>query len=440
MQRDDPRRDASLLAFAPDRKNIMSPKALIATTHCWFPTARLGMALARAGFSVEAVCPPRHPIQLTSILQRAHGYRGLLPVRSFRRAIEAARPDLIVSGDDLATHHLYQIHDETGGKGEASSFIHDLIERSLGRPENFEIIRERDAFMSMAKQEGIRVPETKPICNMDQLREWVSDYGFPTVLKASHTSGGAGVRIVETVDSAEREYRSLQAPPLLARALKRAVIDGDRTLLYPSLRRTRHAVQAQAMVAGREATTAVACWRGNVLGCLSFEVVHKRDRFGPATVLQLIDNPEMAASSVKMARRLGLSGLHGFDFMLEHESDDAYLIEINPRATQVGHLALGEGRDLPAALYACISGRALEPSPRVTDKSTIALFPHEWIRNPGSAFLRTAYHDVPWSEPALVRACVRSAGKMRSAVEENWTDSLAIESQSVDDTYTASRK
>jgi hypothetical protein len=419
----------------------MNPKVLIATTSCWIPMARLGMALAGAGFSVEAVCPPAHPIRLTSILQRAHDYRGLNPVRSFRGAIEASKPDLIVSGDDFATGHLHQLHRDISSHGHRSGFIRGLIERSLGVPEGFGVSCDRDAFMALAKEEGIRVPETRPISNVAQLQSWAAEAGFPTVLKASGTSGGAGVRIVHSLDEAERSYRSLQAPPLLARALKRALLDGDRTLVWPSLLRNRHTVQAQALVAGREATTAVACWNGKVLGCLSFEVLHKRDRFGPATVLQCTENPEMAATSERMVSRLGLSGLHGFDFMLEEESENAYLIEINPRATQVGHLTLGEGRDLPSALYACVLGRAIEPSPKATENHTIALFPHEWIRNPESPFLQSAYHDVPWSEPALVQACIRGArAKRNQPSEQRWSSTFSVERPSVDRTPTASSK
>jgi hypothetical protein len=415
--------------------NFMSPKILIATTSYWFPTARLGMALAGAGFAVEAVCPAAHPICLTSVLQRAYDYRGLNPVRSIKSAIEVAKPDLIVSGDDLATRHLHQLHREECREGEWAGFIGTLIERSLGAPESFGITCDRDGFIELAKEAGVRVPETKPISNVRQLRRWVAETGFPTVLKASRTSGGAGVRIVHSLEESERGYRALQAPPLLARALKRALVDRDRTLVWPSLLRNRHAVQAQAMIVGREATSAVACWRGKVMGSLNFEVLHKRDRFGPATVLQFTENPEMAAATAKMVSRLGLSGLHGFDFMLEEESENAHLIEINPRATQVGHLTLGEGRDLPAALYACVSGQPIEPSPKVTESSTIALFPHEWIRNPESPFLQSAYHDVPWSEPALVRACVRTArARRKQHLEQNWSEAFSVERPPVRDT------
>jgi hypothetical protein len=104
---------------------------------------------------------------------------------------------------------------------------------------------------------------------------------------------------------------------------------------------------------------------------------------------------------------LKLSGLYGFDFMIEDESEDAYLIEMNPRATQTCHLPLGPGRNLAAALRSAVCDEAVREAPGVTDKDTIALFPQEWERDPASAYLSTAYHDVPWEEPELVRACIR---------------------------------
>jgi hypothetical protein len=170
-------------------------------------------------------------------------------------------------------------------------------------------------------------------------------------------------------------------------------------------------VNAQAFVAGREATSAVACWKGQVLASLHFEVLNKAESAGHATVVRLIENAEMSVATERIVRRLNLSGLHGFDFMLEAQTGNAHLIEINPRATQVGHLTLGPGRDLPAALYAAVSEQALQTAPKVTDNETIALFPQEWARDPGSTYLQSGYHDVPWDEPELVRACVRSRHK-----------------------------
>jgi biotin carboxylase len=265
--------------------------------------------------------------------------------------------------------------------------------------------------MDVAKEESIRVPATQVIRNMDDLRNWLPRTGFPTVLKANGTSGGDGVRVVHTLADAERCFNELQAPPLLARAVKRALVDQDKTLLWPSILRRRPVVNAQTFVAGNEATSTVVCWKGAVLASLHFEVVNKASSAGHATVVRLIENAEMSAAVQGMVRRLNLSGFYGFDFMLEADTRNAYLIEVNPRSTQVGHLSLGAGHDLPAALYAALSGKTLEPSPKVTEKDTIALFPQEWIRDPDSPFLRTAYHDVPWEAPELIRDCVNSRSK-----------------------------
>ncbi|MGH9354002.1 MAG: ATP-grasp domain-containing protein, partial [Terriglobia bacterium] len=301
-----------------------------------------------------------------------------------------------------------------------------LRERSLGSPESFPVVYARTKFMELAGQEGVRAPKTQVIKNANDLRHWIEGAGFPTVLKTNGSSGGYGVRVVSTMEEAERAFSVLKAPPLTARAAKRAVIDNDLTLVWPSLLRRRSVVNAQAYVPGREATSAVACWKGTVLADIHFEVLSKMDPTGPATVLRRFEHSEMSESIEKMARRLNLSGIHGFDFMLEADTGNAYLIEINPRAPQVGHLTLGPGRDLPAALYSAVSGQAAHPSSKVTDNDTIALFPHEWLRDPLSPFLQSGYHDVPWEDPGLVVACVQRPAKHSARHrQKSWTQALS---------------
>jgi hypothetical protein len=62
-------------------------------------------------------------------------------------------------------------------------------------------------------------------------------------------------------------------------------------------------------------------------------------------------------------------------------------------------------------LYAAVSGDAVQPAQKVTEKETIALFPQEWIRDSESPLLRSAYHDVPWEAPELVQDCVKNRRK-----------------------------
>lgn len=94
----------------------------------------------------------------------------------------------------------------------------------------------------------------------------------------------------------------------------------------------------------------------------------------------------MKAAARAIVRHLGLSGMCGFDFMLDDASGDAHLIEINPRATQVNHLRLGAGHDLPTALRLALEGLS-QPVPAPVAEVDIALFPQEWSRDRSSPHL-----------------------------------------------------
>jgi ATP-grasp domain len=393
----------------------VKPTVLIVATSPSFSPARLAMALAKVGCFVEAVCLSRHPVAKTRAVRRIHPYHPLTFLRSIANAIASAKPDLVIPSDDLATQHLHELYCREQCRGKAGEATCALVEQSLGAPASFPVVYARATVSELAREEGIRVPRTAVITNRQDLERWTVFTGFPTVLKSNSTSGGDGVRIVKTFEEAERALQVLQAPPLLARALKWTLIDQDVALLRPALQRRRYVVNGQAFVRGRDATSAAACWRGKVLASIHFEVLKKQDLRGPSTVLRLIDHPEISLAVEKLVRRLELSGLHGFDFLLQEQSGDPYLIEMNPRATQVGHLALGAGRDLPAALYAALSGKAVREGARVTHNDTIVLFPQEWLRNPASSFLTSGYHDVPWEEPEFVRFCAR-----RHRMQNGW--------------------
>jgi Carbamoyl-phosphate synthase L chain, ATP binding domain len=391
----------------------LKPTVLVISTQRWLPTARLAVALADAGFSVESVCPAGHPISTTTAVKRTFRYRGLAPLESIAAAIAATTPDLLVSSDDLATQHLHRLHEQNSRSGKSGAAICSLIERSVGAPENFAIIDDRASFMQVSQQTGVRVPQTAAIADSNDLDQCAAQIGFPMVLKANGTWGGTGVRIVRNREEARSALHTLQAPPFFASAVKRAVFDRNTTLLRPSILRHQSAVNAQSFIDGTEATSAVACWKGEVLAGLHFEVLQKGHSEGPSTVLRRIAHPEMSATVEKMACRLQLSGLHGFDFMLERESRHAYLIEINPRITQVFHLRFGAGQDLPGALIAALLGTDVSPSPAVTENDVITLFPKEWLRDPSSPYLRSGYHDVPWDQPELVRSCIQKPGAQR---------------------------
>ncbi len=386
----------------------MKPTVLISTTTRWFPTARLATALSNAGFRVEALCPSGHPLNKTGSLARDYYYNGLRPIASFANAITASKADLVIPGDDLAARQLYQLYRQKLERHGPADSCCSLIVRSLGSAESFPTIFGRTLFIEMARAEGVRAPETAELHDSGDLDKWTKTAKWPVVLKADGTSGGDGVKIVKSLEEAKQAYRILAAPPLLARAVKRTLLDQDCTLLRPSLLRHGSIVNFQEFVPGCEATSAIACWNGAVLASVQFEVIQKAHARGHATVLQKIENSDMSNAAERIVSRLQLSGLHGLDFMLNKATGEAHLIEINPRSTQVGHLAFGPGHDLSGALYAAVTGDQNKPASRTTENDLVALFPQEWVRDAASPFLSSAYHDVPWGQQELVQACVRS--------------------------------
>jgi hypothetical protein len=399
----------------------MATRILLATTVRWVATARLAASFVRTGCEVDVVCPRGHPVTKTLAASRIHRYHAFAPLRSLLAAVRVAAPDLVVPCDDLATAHLHELHRRLAHA--AAAGVRALIERSLGAPSGFPVARARARLIALAHQVGVRAPLTAVARTEVELRDWLRTNGYPAVLKTDGSYGGKGVRVVRTVTEALHGWRELSSPPSPPRAIKRAVVNHDLNYLPRCLARVRPVVNVQHHIRGQEANATVACWHGTVLASVVARVLHTLDEYGPASVVEVIDDPDISAAVGKVVGLVGLSGLAGFDFVIDEDTGHPYLIEMNPRATQICHLPLGAGRDLPASLRAALSGERLREAPRVTDRDLIAFFPQEWLRDPASPFLKTAYHDVPWDQPDLVRVCVRDRLVDKAW---SWISSLAI--------------
>jgi hypothetical protein len=96
---------------------------------------------------------------------------------------------------------------------------------------------------------------------------------------------------------------------------------------------------------------------------------------GCASVVQLIENREMKIAAENIAARLGLSGFFGLDFILEKDSERAFLIEMNPRLTPPCYLRLEKGRDLVGAMWASVTGEDLPENVPVTRSNLIVYQP-----------------------------------------------------------------
>jgi len=390
----------------------MTCKVLLTTSVAWPSVARLAYGFAAAGCAVDAMSPEGAPVAVSRYVSSRFTYRPLSPLTSLKAALVASQPDLVMGCDDRAVMHLLQLYEKARGGGKDDASLVATIARSLGRPENYARLISRHGFMMEARAMGIRVPDTIPIADAAELEEGLSALGLPAVLKADGSWGGEGVALVYNRQEARAAYAKLANPQSRLRSLARALRRRDTHYFLSAMVPESRTISLQRFIQGRPAASAFAGWQGEIAGSIYYDVLVAEGIVGPPNVIRRIDDVEMAEASRKVAERFCLSGIHGMDFIRD-ATGATYLIEINPRPTQGSTLAFGPGRDLPASLAARIATvagmRATIPN------DLVAFFPREWQRDPVSPYLQSAYHDVPWDDPAVLLACLGVASRKTPA-------------------------
>jgi len=367
----------------------------------WYPlSVRLAMAFIRHGVSVAAICPRGHPLRLVRGIQALYRYRCLDSLASLKSAIESARPDFVVPCDDGVVLQLHALHAQEPA-------LRPLIERSLGQADGYPIIDSRYQLLCLAGELGIRIPPMRAVNSEADLT-----YGRETdvVLKTDGSMGGEGIAIAHSQAEAAAAYLRLSKPFTAEVALKRLLINHSPLALWMWQRHEKPRIILQQFIPGRPANTMIACWRGEMLASVTVEVLNSQGATGAATVVRLIRHEEIEEAARRLTQRLMLTGFYGLDFILEPSQGQrgaAYLIELNPRCTQLGHLCLQRQGDLAGIFSARLQDSAPGPTENDIDdpieSDTIAFFPQALLWDPQSPYLHSAYHDVPWESPELVR-------------------------------------
>jgi glutathione synthase/RimK-type ligase-like ATP-grasp enzyme len=368
--------------------------------------ARIGIALSEAGFRVAMLLPPENVARKVNAIGAFYTYKRSARRSSIISAINAYFPDLLVCTDDDAISDLHRLHLEASREivDERAIRLVSLIEASLGNPANFAIVRAKSRLIAFAQAAGVRCPRTVIAPHGKMLERDYWNIAYPIMVKADGTYGGVGVRIAHDWQSARTAYQDLAMPNGWSRAFIQALIELTPQPLLDRASGRRRVVTFQEHVKGRPANRAIVCVKGEVIAGLSVEVHETTSPMGYSTVVKIIDHPEMRETAEILARRLELTGFHGFDFILD-SANGAWLLELNSRVTPIAHLTV-KNFSLAAALFSYLTGtERAAPAPPDMDK-VIALFPQEWLRCPGGKYLSSCYQDVPWGEPEFVTACL----------------------------------
>lgn len=377
----------------------------------WPAAARLPRALQTAGFEVGVLCRPSAYLARTKFIDHVFP----LPSESRGRAIfahlvaaaQAWRPDLVLPMDDRSALFLAQAHAEASNRRDLLTLA-QLLQTSLGKPANLPHAASKRATFEAAQRLGLRTPASRTITSTRELDEFAGTHGFPAVLKESFSNGGNGVFICGD----EREARTTLTALLRTGGLRsyfrswRAQLRG-RTMSRRWLPADRSIIVSQ-FIAGKNATSLVAAFAGEPLAALTAEVVESYPNAkGPSSVVRFTDHEEMRHTSAALVRHWGLTGLIGFDFIVDADGA-AWLLECNPRPTPIAHLGARAGIDLALALKQRIAGDTRPAPPPYKPGLTVAFFPFETWRDALSTHLQNSFHDIPTDDPELLASLTQA--------------------------------
>lgn len=301
--------------------NLAKPRLLIVATTPCRTEDEFQAALSEVGFDLVS-------------LQGA----GPKFQRDVARAIGDLAPDMILPADQPAIELLGTLPIGPAG-GHAATMIERAVADSLGDPAHRALLADKAQLSRFCRRHALPVAHAVDVADEAALRVLLGSVPLPVTL------GGAIVRDVEGGVAAYSRL-TLSASPV-RRWFEGAV---ERLALSPPRRR---AVAVQQYIDGVHAQRAVMCRQGRVLAGVSLEKRRAPLELGAAQAGRRVDHRTMTQIVSYIVAKLGVSGVVGFDFVMERNTRRAMLVGTSPvNLTRRDYLLFA------AALHATIAGAA----------------------------------------------------------------------------------
>ena len=277
------------------------------------------------------------------------------PLRPDRGPIDAYL-DIDTIIEIAKNHHVDAIHPGYGFLSENPDFA-DACEKNgivfIGPKGN--IMRKMGDKIS-SKQQAIKydvpiIPGVDhPVKSTEEALEIADMVGYPVMLKASNGGGGRGMRIVDTKEQMEQEFRE-------ARDESRKAFGDDQIFIEKYLRNPKH-IEVQIL----------ADTYGNVVHLYDRDCsVQRRHQkvveYAPAFSIPEETRNIIFDSAVRLAKGVGYANAGTLEFLVD-DKNTPYFIEMNPRI-QVEHTVteMVTGVDLVQSQILIAQGYGLEEAP-----------------------------------------------------------------------------
>lgn len=294
--------------------------------------------LGLGGIRCAAVVPPGHPVRFSRFVDATldSSTPALVDrLLEFARS-QPCRPILFFEADD----EVELISEERDRLAQGFRFIlppHELVRDLL----------DKERFRDLAVRERLPVPPSKILSPLVESPPTDLGLAYPLVLKPVPYRDKSWYRMI-----AVSKVLRIEEPQALSALWDRLAATGLRFL-------------AQEIISGPE--TRIASYhvyvdsRGKVRGEFTGRKVRTFPlEFGRTTALETTDDPELVRLGREIVERLRWQGVAKLDFKRDSQGRP-WLLEVNPRFSLWMHVGAMAGVNLPALMYADLTGRPRQP-------------------------------------------------------------------------------
>jgi len=326
-----------------------------------------------------------------------------LTVETVTEIIRRERPEAVLPtlGGQTALNLAIELHES----GTLDEYDVELLGASV---ESINKAEDRQLFSDAMNRIGMKTPESRTVKHPDEAEELADRIGFPLIIRPSFTLGGKGGAVADDHAGLRTSViEGLDASPVGSVLVEKSVAGWKEFELE--------------VMRDLDDNVVVICSIENIdpMG------VHTGDSItvAPAQTLSDRQYQTLRSASLRIIREIGVqTGGSNIQFAVDPESDDFYVIEMNPRVSRSSALA-SKATGFPIAKIAAklAIGYALDEIPNDITRATPASF------EPALDYIvtkipRFAFEKFPAATPRLTTR-MHSVGEVM-AIGRTFTESL----------------
>ncbi|MBT2214384.1 carbamoyl-phosphate synthase (glutamine-hydrolyzing) large subunit [Virgibacillus dakarensis] len=246
-------------------------------------------------------------------------YLEPMTVNSIENIFEKERPDGLIGtlGGQTGLNLTLEVHNS----GLLEKYDVQLLGTSVNSMQNGE---DREKFRALMQELNEPVPDSHIITTVEQAVSRAEEIGYPVIIRPAYTLGGTGGGFAEN---------SLQLQSIVTNGLQISPI--HQVLLEKSIKGFKE-IEFE-VIRDVHDDCVIVCSMENVdpVG------VHTGDSIvvAPAQTLTEQQNTMLCNAAVTIIRELGVIGACNIQFALAHDTNEYYVIEVNPRVSRSSALA-----------------------------------------------------------------------------------------------------